>query len=210
VFFDTLGVKWEYEKEGFELSSGRYLPDFYFPEFESWAEVKGEEPEDRALRLADELRRGLNQHVLVLSGSIGLPDTDELGLRYPWSKVDYTLRFYPGHYNMQAWPYVYDPTLAYDEDRWQSLRVHLRYNGYRSKPYDGSWESIDALIDLDRAYYQKRYGEPHPFWTHGPVEEHAEWAVGRHGEVGISHAVVWNHPLIIEATDAARSARFER
>lgn len=29
VFFDALGVKWEYEPEGFELPSGkRYLPDF--------------------------------------------------------------------------------------------------------------------------------------------------------------------------------------
>ena len=29
VFFDTLGIEWEYEPEGFELSDGsRYLPDF--------------------------------------------------------------------------------------------------------------------------------------------------------------------------------------
>lgn len=29
VFFDTLGLTWEYEPEGFELSGGRrYLPDF--------------------------------------------------------------------------------------------------------------------------------------------------------------------------------------
>ena len=28
VFFDALGLKWEYESEGFELPSGRYLPDF--------------------------------------------------------------------------------------------------------------------------------------------------------------------------------------
>lgn len=28
VFFDMLGLPWEYETEGFELKSGRYLPDF--------------------------------------------------------------------------------------------------------------------------------------------------------------------------------------
>lgn len=28
VFFDALGLAWEYEPEGFELKSGRYLPDF--------------------------------------------------------------------------------------------------------------------------------------------------------------------------------------
>lgn len=32
VFFDELGIEWEYESEGYELSNGeRYLPDFYFP-----------------------------------------------------------------------------------------------------------------------------------------------------------------------------------
>jgi len=29
VFFDTIGFKWQYEEEGYELSNGRwYLPDF--------------------------------------------------------------------------------------------------------------------------------------------------------------------------------------
>lgn len=34
VFFDYLGVKWEFEPEGFELPNGqRYLPDFFLPGF---------------------------------------------------------------------------------------------------------------------------------------------------------------------------------
>lgn len=28
VFFDSLGLDWQYEPEGFELNAGRYLPDF--------------------------------------------------------------------------------------------------------------------------------------------------------------------------------------
>lgn len=45
VFFDTLGVKWEYEKEGYSLDGGtvRYLPDFWLPQVSLWAEVKGQE-----------------------------------------------------------------------------------------------------------------------------------------------------------------------
>lgn len=43
VFFDALGVKWEYEIEGFELDDGRrYLPDFWLPDLRTWVEVKGE------------------------------------------------------------------------------------------------------------------------------------------------------------------------
>lgn len=41
VFFDALGVKWEYEKEGYDLGeAGYYLPDFWLPELETWIEVK--------------------------------------------------------------------------------------------------------------------------------------------------------------------------
>ena len=42
VFFDQLGIKYEYEPEGFELSDGTwYLPDFYLTESNSFFEVKG-------------------------------------------------------------------------------------------------------------------------------------------------------------------------
>lgn len=41
VFFDLLGVKWLYEPEGFVLPSGaRYLPDFFLPDLDIWAEIK--------------------------------------------------------------------------------------------------------------------------------------------------------------------------
>jgi len=45
VFFDALGIDWEYEADGFETPAGRYLPDFrielHFP-FSTWTwfEVK--------------------------------------------------------------------------------------------------------------------------------------------------------------------------
>lgn len=41
VFFDTLGIKYEYEPEGIRLSYGKsYLPDFYLPHFHCYFEVK--------------------------------------------------------------------------------------------------------------------------------------------------------------------------
>lgn len=47
VFFDALGIKWHYEEEGYELPSGRYLPDFRLERAalggraDVWVEVKG-------------------------------------------------------------------------------------------------------------------------------------------------------------------------
>ena len=44
VFFDTLGVAWEYEPQGFILSNGtHYLPDFLLTDCGTWVEVKGAE-----------------------------------------------------------------------------------------------------------------------------------------------------------------------
>lgn len=43
VLFDALKIRWEYELEGFELPSGRYLPDFLLPDYFPrgvWFEVK--------------------------------------------------------------------------------------------------------------------------------------------------------------------------
>jgi len=42
VFFDALGIKYHYEYQDFMLPSGRYLPDFFLPDFEGgcYCEVK--------------------------------------------------------------------------------------------------------------------------------------------------------------------------
>ena len=53
VFFDALGMRWEYEPEGYmigpENDQRGYLPDFWLPDRRQWVEVKGGMPdlEDR-------------------------------------------------------------------------------------------------------------------------------------------------------------------
>lgn len=61
VFFDTLGISWEYEPEGLlvswrlTLDEGRfrYLPDFRLPDLGLWAEVKGEWTEEECHRFCN-------------------------------------------------------------------------------------------------------------------------------------------------------------
>lgn len=43
VFFDTLGIPWLYEVEGYKVGDGAYLPDFHLPQSRTWVEVKGTE-----------------------------------------------------------------------------------------------------------------------------------------------------------------------
>ena len=44
VFFDALGIEWEYEKEGYNLDGVRYLPDFWLPNQQCHVEIEGQEP----------------------------------------------------------------------------------------------------------------------------------------------------------------------
>lgn len=73
VFFDRLGIPWEYEIEGFDLSgvpqqqmpllgkANWYLPDFWLPTQGSWVEVKPDQPtpveSERVQRLAIAAKR---------------------------------------------------------------------------------------------------------------------------------------------------------
>lgn len=57
VFFDTLGIPWDYEREGYDLDGTFYLPDFWLPEQDCWIEIKGQKPtkeeNDKAGKLAE-------------------------------------------------------------------------------------------------------------------------------------------------------------
>jgi hypothetical protein len=57
VFFNTLDIPYEYEKEAFNLGDGiQYLPDFWMPDQKCWIEIKpvspSDEEEDKARRLS--------------------------------------------------------------------------------------------------------------------------------------------------------------
>src|SRR5690606_198793 len=76
VFFDTLDIEWAFESQGFDLPSGRYLPDFWLPEIRGgiWYEVKGKEPTDEEQNLAWELAAASGSEVVIASGGIPWPN----------------------------------------------------------------------------------------------------------------------------------------
>lgn len=80
VFFDAMGVKWEYEPEGFALSNGMYyLPDFYLPDQNLWIEVKGVTStvdEDKVTAFFREEGDTIS-HEIVMVGEIP-PETDDV------------------------------------------------------------------------------------------------------------------------------------
>lgn len=74
VFFDTLGVAYRYEMEGYELFGIRYLPDFWLPGQQCWFEVKGIEPDESEREKAFRLAHASGRPVFIFWGGCEPPD----------------------------------------------------------------------------------------------------------------------------------------
>jgi hypothetical protein len=70
VFLDHLDVRWEYEKEGYALPSGAYLPDFWLPDLQCWVEIKPEEPTELESKLAQELADFTRKNAFLFYGPV--------------------------------------------------------------------------------------------------------------------------------------------
>ncbi len=76
VVFDHLGYEWSYEMEGFDLKSGRYLPDFYLPRQRKWVEIKGPSPSSHDMERAWEFgdfAESRGERFAILVGDIPKP-----------------------------------------------------------------------------------------------------------------------------------------
>ena len=184
VFFDSIGIKWKYENEGYELSNGmRYLPDFEIYEKNNliaYVEVKGREPthddKSKAVYLSEDSRLP----VYIVNTFPG---------------VDY------GFFNMALFL-----TLGLSIDDWnkysgmcdytrKELRVFISDKNMPSKTdYD--------VFKSDCTYYLNKYTKPHPW--------HFEVGVCDY-DVGLKPCFLRSVPIpkILQASQDATSARFE-
>lgn len=87
VFFDTLEIKYEYEKEGYDLEGTWYLPDFFLPDLDIFVEIKGQEPTSDELYKARQLALYTDKKVYVIYGNVGaiteLESPYEIYMEYP-------------------------------------------------------------------------------------------------------------------------------
>lgn len=76
VFFNHMGIKYEYEREGFDFGdSVYYLPDFYFPKIDVWGEVK---PENIDKKEHYKIEHILNRFVVELTSKNDYSINDQL------------------------------------------------------------------------------------------------------------------------------------
>jgi len=71
LFFDAIGVRFQYEAEGFRIRSGAYLPDFWLPDVGAFFEVKGDEPTEVERRKCAELTEASECSMIL---AIGAPE----------------------------------------------------------------------------------------------------------------------------------------
>lgn len=145
VMFDTMGIRWEYEAEGYECGprmtrrnndqySIWYLPDFWLPDLKMYVEVKGSED---GLDLLD---------FIDVTGSLIMPGgcCDDVGMvflgplpRMSWGWAPWAIHGHKGDLLMYPWRgdasrCANDVELARDTGgTWEEIRAQIEYQGSR-------------------------------------------------------------------------------
>jgi hypothetical protein len=187
VFFDTLGIAWEYEKEGFQLSDGEwYLPDFWLPSFCGgiWAEIK---PQGGQFRHIEQFVIDSKQAVWLCEGvpalrayDVWMPLAVCAILQRPWSwDAPDTL------------PCPECAVVAPSERRCEECE-HVRWD---------TW-SCEGIPNFDQAL-----GENRMFWS--PGYENQDGTIPRSMVYGSDGKPLRHAGPLLRAVVAARSARFE-
>lgn len=73
VFYERMGIKWEYEPQGFLIDGQPYLPDFWLPEHETWIEIKGAEADLGYGDLLAKFAEAADKPIVMFTGPIPAP-----------------------------------------------------------------------------------------------------------------------------------------
>jgi hypothetical protein len=98
VLFDALDLRWEYEKEGFDMRGVWYLPDFWLPDYSLWVEIKPDKPsQDEALKTI--ALRTLTKHPAMLLCGSPWPD-EYFGIFLPAPHTDAEIERYANRFHL--------------------------------------------------------------------------------------------------------------
>lgn len=161
VCFDALDLEWHYEPEGFELGdAGRYLPDFYLPKFDVWAEVKPQKLNALEREKAFALSSFTNKPVIELCQ---IPDPD----------LTATIGCM-----IVRWYYGINCTRLTDIPTIPLLVDYYFEQTAQENVFD--WEDFaKTAVQWDAEHYKRKHEKSHP--THfetGAISEHESFPFG--------------------------------
>lgn len=198
VFFDALGVRYEYELEGFDLGDNIwYLPDFYLPDINggTYVEVKGSMDDDSQQKI-DRFADYGEASLYVLGGiptQSDLEDDDIYGYAdkykgcfwHYWTVTDEST----GKKGCAGdWPYLFCVCPACG-------KIGLEFDG-RGWRVCGNIRHTDKNLKTNT--YKDENGVTHSF-------AHPEVAGWRTDDKGYS----WNQRRLVAAYNVARQVRFD-
>lgn len=197
VFFDTVGITYEYEPEGFNVDGECYLPDFYLPKFDVYAEVKP--PTEEAWievenKCFDFITWGGKIKAIIILSEIPNPEKKDIDVaNFPiiyWS------------YNSPRWGWWYwwiDGDLVDNGPDKLITRNFYFINGAINTfitigPFDLKYRSSIRLESMER---------------YGPEQEQDDWIYGKYVQKRVyKDRITVGRELLIGFLQA-RKARFE-
>ena len=97
MFFNTTGILYRYEHEGYSVGNTWYLPDFWLPEQSCYIEIKPKAPGAKELRLMKLLVKGTRSRGYIIPGEIPYPYPREAWITgYTWTKKGEFKEITPG------------------------------------------------------------------------------------------------------------------
>lgn len=85
AFFDSIGVRFQYEPTKFNLGYCRYVPDFYLPDLGTWIEVKAENYGDAQLRKVRLVAEQTHERAFLFGAyDFAQPEGQKYGYGYIW------------------------------------------------------------------------------------------------------------------------------
>jgi hypothetical protein len=170
-------VKWEFEREGYQLPSGWYVPDFWLPDW-GWVEIKGQAPTGQEQCLALELCSDTQKPVVIFPGSpldmdeweclvepcpvVAVPDTSISSPSAVWTGLPWLPRICPGCRQMVIEEAGRSGMAHLDVWRDADLVVHSGWTcspgvPYRGEPWNGQAPEILRAISTVRSH---RFWDP--------------------------------------------------
>lgn len=187
VFFDALGVRYEYETEGYEMSDRtKYLPDFYLPDIDGgvFIEVKGQMDEEDYHKVEMFWKEG-DRPLYVLGGLPTQSDLDDDDIYGYTDKYEHCFE-YSGGGRGWDWPYLFCMCPACG-------KVGIEFDGR-------GWRVCGYHDDVDMA--AKTYKDKNGILRHFACPEAGFL---RHEDKGYS----WNQHKLVAAYKVARQAQFD-
>ena len=128
TMFDALGIRWEYEPEGYELGNGnRYLPDFRLPDQGLWVEVKGKLPTVDEFEKATRLAQGDPDSMVIITWE-----------NFDWPTSQNNIAFWTDRdgvfHSQRGWRWLNSP-----EEGWAAARA-ARFDGSDGNPLWRNYE----------------------------------------------------------------------